>query len=74
VVQDEAEVTPLCDYFYEEQEIYRHVFYVKSAIQKDDIKLREGAGFDWILLDKVFDLDLTPAAERDLKFFIEKYA
>jgi len=65
VVQDEAEVTPLCDYFYEEQEIYRHVFYVKSAIQKDDIKLREGAGFDWILLDK---------AERDLKFFIEKYA
>ncbi|MEZ4103706.1 MAG: UDP-N-acetylmuramoyl-L-alanine--D-glutamate ligase [Candidatus Paceibacterota bacterium] len=73
VMLDETEVIPLCDYLNEEKKTYRNVFYIKSIMQKSEMKLREGADFDWIPLDKVFDLDLTSLTKKDLKFFIENY-
>lgn len=64
------EIKPLCDYFNEELRTYRYVFFVESDLEKSKMSLREGEGFDWILLNKVFDYDLTEKTKRDLKTFM----
>lgn len=38
------------------------------------MKVQEGADFEWVSLNDVFQLDLTALTIHDLKFFIEKYA
>lgn len=63
-------IKPLCDYFNEELRTYRYVFFVESNIQKSEMRLAEGEGFDWIPLDKVFEYDLTEKTARDLKAFM----
>ncbi len=64
------EIKPLCDYFNEELQTYRYVFFVESNLRKSEMQLMEGEGFDWILLEKVFEYDLTEKTERDLKTFL----
>lgn len=66
----EAEIKSLCDYFNEELQTYRYVFFVESNLQKSEMRLTEGEGFDWIPLEKVFEYDLTEETERDLKTFL----
>ena len=68
----ENEIVPLCDYFNEKRGIWRYVFYVRSEIDKSQVKLGEGADLDWISLDKVFEYDLTGKTRRDIKFFINQ--
>jgi 8-oxo-dGTP pyrophosphatase MutT (NUDIX family) len=63
-------VLPLCDYVNEERRTYRSIFFVKSALGKHQMKLTEGEDFDWILLDEVFNYDLTEKTVRDLKLFL----
>lgn len=66
----EAEIKSLCDYFNEELQTYRYVFFVESNLQKSEMRLTEGEGFDWIPLEKVFEYDLTEKTVSDLKTFL----
>ena len=68
----EEEIKPLCEYSNEEQRTYRYAFFAHSDLEKSEMQLGEGEGFDWIPLDKVFDYDLTEKTERDLKLFIRR--
>ncbi|MCX6761976.1 MAG: NUDIX domain-containing protein [Candidatus Moranbacteria bacterium] len=67
----EDRVIYLCDYLNEELNIYRHIFYVESDLRKDEMKLGEGADFEWVSLEKVFSYDLTEKTVKDLKFFVK---
>ncbi len=70
----ESSVIPLRSYLNEKLQTLRHVFYVKSSLQKSEMVLGEGADFDWVPLETVFEYDLTDKAREDLSFFIaEKY-
>lgn len=51
---------------------WQYVFYIENDMPKSKMKLTEGADFDWIYLDKAFDLDLTDDARESLRVFIEK--
>jgi 8-oxo-dGTP pyrophosphatase MutT (NUDIX family) len=66
------EIVPLCDYLNEELDTYRHVFFVKSELEKLQMCLGEGEDFEWIGLDRVFGYDLTEKTARDLRLFITK--
>jgi 8-oxo-dGTP pyrophosphatase MutT (NUDIX family) len=66
----EDKIVPLCDYFNEELQTYRYVFFTESNIEKSQMRLTEGEGFDWIPLDKVFEYDTTEKTARDLKLFL----
>ena len=66
----EEELKYVCDYLNEDMKTWRHVFYIESDQDKSEMKLTEGADFDWIPLDKVFAYDLTEKTKRDLKTFI----
>jgi 8-oxo-dGTP pyrophosphatase MutT (NUDIX family) len=64
------DIKSLCDYFNEELQTYRYVFFVESHLRKSEMRLREGEGFDWIPLEKVFEYALTEKTARDLKTFM----
>lgn len=68
-IPDKA-IKSLCDYFNEELQTYRYVFFVESVLRKSEMQLTEGEGFDWIPLEKVFEQDLTEKTARDLKIFL----
>jgi 8-oxo-dGTP pyrophosphatase MutT (NUDIX family) len=67
----ESEIVPLCDYFNEERQAHRYIFFVRSELDKSKMYLTEGEDFDWIPLDKVFGYDLTEKTEKDLRFFLQ---
>lgn len=69
----EETIQPLCDYFNEELQTYRYVFFAESALEKSQMRLMEGAGFDWVALENVFSYDLTEKTKRDLQAFVKKY-
>ncbi len=66
----EDKVNPLCSYFNNERQTQRNIFFVESDLEKSQMCLGEGADFEWIKLDKVFEYDLTDKTTRDLKFFL----
>lgn len=68
VVQLEK-LIPVCDYLNIEFNTYRYVFCVESELKKDQMKLGEGAGFDWIKLNQIKQYDLTDHTRNDLKQF-----
>jgi len=47
-------------------------FFAESLIDKSQIQLTEGAGFDWIPLTEVFKYDLTEKTRNDLKLFLRR--
>ncbi len=65
-----GDLHPLCDYLNNNFGTWRYVYYIESSLEKSDMSLGEGADFDWIPLDKVFDYDLTEKTAKDLKLFI----
>lgn len=67
----EDKVKLLRDYFNNELQTYRYVFFIENDLKKSQMKLNEGEDFDWILLDKIFDYDLTEKTKLDLKNFIQ---
>lgn len=67
----EEQLIPLCNYLNEELNTWRYVFYVKSDLKKDEMKLGEGADFDWIPLEKAFEYELTEKTARDVKAFLQ---
>ena len=67
----ESAAIPLRSYLNEKLQTMRHVFYVESDLPKSAMVLHEGAGFDWIPLDKVMSCDLTDKVRDDLTFFVQ---
>ncbi len=56
-----------------EGEPYRqYSFYIESDLPKSAMKLTEGADFDWIPLDKVFEYDLAPEVRTSLELFVKE--
>jgi len=47
------QVTYLDDYLNTEFNTHRFIYYVVSEVKKEDLKLGEGAGFDWIPISKL---------------------
>jgi len=68
----EERIEALCDYLNEELETYRYVFFSASDLDKNQMSLKEGADFDWISLDDVFNYDVTEKTVIDLKYFLLK--
>lgn len=66
----EERIEVLCDYLNEELRTYRYVFFSASDLDKNQMSLKEGADFDWISLDDVFNYDLTEKTVIDLKYFL----
>lgn len=66
----EDEAIELCHYLNEELQTYRYVFYVESDIELAEMTLGEGAGFDWVSLENLFEKDLTDKTEKDLRYFL----
>ena len=64
------EVIHLYDYMNIELNTYRYVFFVKTNVSKDKLKLGEGAGFDWVSM-QAFEYDLTEKTLKDLNYFKE---
>ncbi len=62
----------LDDYLNTEFNTHRYIYYVESDVKKEDLKLGEGLGFDWVPIDKLFEFNLTEKTKRDLKTFITK--
>lgn len=70
-------IIPLVDYFNEEFQTHRYVFYALSRQPKSEFTLNEGADFDWVSLGRPTEYHLTEKTTKDLKFFIDsiqKYA
>lgn len=61
----------LREYLNEERNTYRHVFFVERAVPLSRLVLGEGAGMDWVPLERVFDLPLTEKTASDLRYFLE---
>ena len=66
-------VRELCNYFNEDLQTHRFVFFVESDLEKSQMKLGEGAGFDWIPLVEIFNYNLTEKTKIDLELFLQKY-
>lgn len=62
----------LRDYFNDFMKRHRHVFYVISDVPVTELTLGEGAGFEWIPLNRVNEYDLTDKTKEDLEFFVQK--
>jgi len=61
----------VCDYLNVEMNTYRYVFYVESVLEKSEMRLGEGANFDWIPVGKVMEYDLTEKTRIDLEKFLK---
>ncbi len=59
------------EYFNEEHQSQRYVYLFETELTKNEMKLGEGADFDWIPLDKVLGYDLTIWTRHDLEDFIK---
>lgn len=65
-----SEAKPLCEYMNTDANQYRVVFYVESTVSEDQLVLGEGAGFAWIGLSNVGQLDLSDRTRDDLRLFL----
>lgn len=65
---DPAGVAELCDYL-TERGVHRCVFRTLLLLEKDDMRLGEGEGFDWFTIEQALQLDLTTSTRRDLTLF-----
>jgi 8-oxo-dGTP diphosphatase len=70
---DSNGVRGLYDYFNNEQGTHRHIFYVESELSKENMKLGEGADFNWFTLEDAFVLDLTEKTRKDLEYFQKSF-
>ena len=66
------EARPLREYMNTLVNQYRVVFYVESAVPVERLVLGEGAGFAWIELSQVEQLDLADRTREDLRYFREQ--
>lgn len=71
ILEDELQL--LCEYYNEEQNTYRYVYFVNKDIEKLRLTLNEGEAYEWIQIEKVFDYDLTDKTHRDLKLFVRNH-
>ncbi|MDP1690275.1 MAG: NUDIX domain-containing protein [bacterium] len=56
-------------YFNEKVRQQQYIFYVESDIAKENLNLKEGAGLEWISLERINEYDLYDKAREDLEFF-----
>lgn len=68
----QKDVIYLRDYLNTVMGRHRHVFYVISDVPVTELTLGEGAGFEWISLDRVNEYDLTDKTQEDLEFFVQE--
>lgn len=64
-----TEARKLREYMNVEFNQYRVIFYVETAISRDQLVLGEGAGFSWFKLSEVGKLDLSDRTRDDILYF-----
>lgn len=62
-------VIALREYLNKESNSWRYIFFIESDVEKEDLTLGEGAGFDWIKIESLDKLDLAEEVVPDLEFF-----
>ena len=67
---DPKEVKFLDEYFNDTTNVFRHVYYIEKYVPLSELTLGEGAGMDWVPLEKAFDLDLSEKSIKDLRRFL----
>lgn len=72
---NKEKVVFLQKFFHQGKKQWWYIFYYESYLSKSKMKLTEGADFDWIPIDKVFDYDLSHSAKKVLlsNRFQERY-
>lgn len=68
----EGEVIHLDNYMNVEFDTYRYVFYVESNVDVSELRLGEGAGFEWVSLVNMKEEKYTEKTLRDLNTFKQK--
>lgn len=68
------QLIPVCDYLNTDRNTWRYIYMFPSDLEKDRMQLAEGAGFDWIPLEKVFEYALTDKTVLDLRLFLKQQA
>ena len=61
----------LREYLNTDMGTYRVIFYVESDISASELVLGEGAGFEWVPIEKAFSYDLTEKTQDDLRYFVK---
>lgn len=70
---NKEELIPIDSYLNEERMTMRNVFCVQRNNWDNSLfSLKEGGGFAWIPLDRIFDYDLSSKSTPDLKKFISE--
>lgn len=67
-----SQIIYLDEYLNKEVNVYRYIFYVESDIDKKELKLGEGADFDWFSFEVIESQYITEKARKDLTNFISK--
>ncbi len=67
----QADIHYMRDYFNDDMGRHRYVFYVVSDAPLAELTLGEGAGFEWVPLERVNEYDLTDKVKADLEFFVQ---
>ena len=68
---DPDDVILLCEYHNTELNTYRIVFFLESEVELKDLRLGEGAGFDWVPIESLGKYDLTDKTREDMDRFIQ---
>lgn len=66
-----SDLKRLRSYMNHDHNLYRVVFYLERRVELDQLVLGEGAGFAWIDLAKIDDMDLTQATRADIRYFLQ---
>ncbi len=70
----EDRVVELCDYFNPDFDIHRYVFYIEDDTPTSEMRLGEGAGFEWIPLKDVASMNISKRTLQDINYFINRLA
>ena len=65
------QVIPLREYLNTDVGTYRVIFYVESGISASELVLGEGAGFEWVSIEKILGYNLTEKTRNDLRYFVK---
>ncbi len=69
-----SEIVALYDYFDQENNAHRFVFYIETDLDGRQIVLTEGAGYAWVDLAEALDsqkINIVEQTQTDLQYFVE---
>jgi len=65
------QIIPFLDYFNSHRGLWRYVFKIEFDLNKNQMTLGEGQGFNWVPVNEVLGLNLTDKTRQDFEIFIK---